>query len=429
MDNQSTGDRSRRDFIRASAAVGALTAAPAFLSGASVNDVIRVGLVGCGGRGTGAASQALSADDKAELYAVADISQDQIDKSLAALSEDHSAKLNVEKDRQYLGLDAYQKVIESDVDVVILATPPGFRPTHVRKVIETGRHLFCEKPISVDAPGVRSVLESSKMADEKGLTIVSGFCWRYSNYIQETFEQIENGAIGDIIAYYATYYTSPVKPMPPASERPPGMSDVQWQLANWYNFVWSCGDSIVEQAIHSADKIAWAMNDVPPVSCVGVGGRQVPAEGGNIYDHFEVNYIYENGVRAFLANRQMEGCHNENADYILGTKGTCTIGKGPLPRIEGETNWTFRGEKYNMYQREHDVLFAAIRRGTHINNGERMAKSTMLGIMGRMAAYTGQEITWEQAFNSEEKLFPDELRWDMDKPVRPIAIPGRTQFA
>ena len=232
-------------------------------------------------------------------------------------------------------------MIDSDVDVVLLATPPGFRPAHVRKVVEAGRHLFCEKPVAVDAPGVRSVLESSRMSVEKDLSIVAGFCWRYSDYIVETFEQIKSGAIGDIVAYYATYYTSPVKPMPPASERPEGMSDVQWQIANWYNFTWTCGDSLVEQAIHSADKIAWAMNDEPPISCVGNGGRQVPAEGGNIYDHFAINYLYPNNVRAFLANRQSEGCHNENADYIMGTKGVCTIGKGPIPRIEGETNWAY----------------------------------------------------------------------------------------
>ncbi len=425
MDKQASKAGTRRDFLKAGAALGA---APAILSGASVTNAIRVGLVGCGGRGTGAASQALAADDKAELVAMADISQEQIDQSLAALGERHAAKLNVDKDRQYLGLDAYQKVIDSDVDVVLLATPPGFRPAHVRRVVEAGRHLFCEKPVAVDAPGVRSVLESARLAEEKDLSIVAGFCWRYSNYIVETFDQIKNGAIGDIVAYYATYYTSPVKPMPPASERPEGMSDVQWQIANWYNFTWTCGDSLVEQAIHSADKIAWAMDDVPPISCVGSGGRQVPAEGGNIYDHFSINYLYENNVRAFLANRQSEGCHNENADYIMGTKGVCTIGKGPIPRIEGETNWAFRGEKYNMYQKEHDDLFAAVRRGTPINDGERMANSTLLGIMGRMAAYTGQEITWEQAFNSQEKLFPDELDWEGELAVRPMAIPGRTQF-
>jgi predicted dehydrogenase len=207
------------------------------------------------------------------------------------------------------------------------------------------------------------------------------------------------------------------------------MSDVEWQIRNWYNFVWICGDSLVEQAIHSVDKVAWAMHDEPPVSCVGVGGRTIPAEGGNIYDHFEINYIYPNGVRAFVANRQITGCYNENSDYILGTDGVLTIGRGPNPRIEGKTNWTFAGQEYNMYQREHDVFFAAVRKNQPQNDGKRMATSTLLGIMGRMAAYTGQQVTWEQAMNSQEKLVPDNLDWNGKLDVRPRAEPGITKLA
>jgi myo-inositol 2-dehydrogenase / D-chiro-inositol 1-dehydrogenase len=319
-------------------------------------------------------------------------------------------------------------VIHAGVDVVLLATPPGFRPQHLEACIDAGRHVFCEKPIATDAPGVRRVLAATDKAAEKKLNLVSGFCWRYNNMIQETFDQIEKGAIGKLVAYYATYYTNPVKPMPPASSRPAGMSDTEWQIRNWYNFVWLCGDSLVEQAVHSADKIAWAMHDQPPVSCVAVGGRMVPNEGGNIYDHFEVNYIYPNGARAFLANRQIPGCYNENSDYILGSDGTCTIGRGPVPRIEGKTNWTFTGQQYNMYQREHDVLFASIRKGDVINNGKRMATSTLLAMMGRMAAYTGQQITWEQALNSQQHLVPEKLDWNGKLDVMPIAVPGVTKF-
>jgi len=335
----------------------------------------------------------------------------------------------VEQPKQFLGLDAYQKVIGGGVDVVLLATPPGFRPYHLAACIDANRHVFCEKPISTDGFGVRSVLETSDRAKQKNLSLVAGFCWRYSNMILDTFKQMEDGAIGKSMAYYATYYTSPVKPMPPSNARPVGMSDVEWQIRNWYNFVWLCGDSLVEQAVHSADKIAWAMHDQPPVSCVGVGGRAIPAEGGNIFDHFEVNYIYPNGVRAFLASRQIEGCYNENADYIVGADGTCTIGRGPAPRIEGKQNWTWQGEKYDMYQREHDVLFASIRKGQPINDGKRMATSTLLAMMGRMAAYTGQEITWEQALNSQERLFPDHLDWNGKMDVAPRAQPGITKFS
>lgn len=413
----------RRDFLKASA-----LAFPAVLRGAQEAKPIKVGLVGCGGRGSGAAAQALKADDYAELHAVADIDQARIDSCLERLKKVAGPKVKVDPDRQFLGLDAFQKVIDSGVDVVLLATPPGFRPLHLRACIDAGKHVFCEKPVAVDAPGVRSVLETAKLATEKNLSLVTGFCWRYSNYIRATFDQVHQGAIGDIVAYYATYYTSPVKPMPPAADRPPGMSDVQWMIRNWYNFTWLSGDGLVEQAVHSVDKIAWAMKDAPPISCVAVGGRQIPAHGGNIFDHFEVNYLYPNNVRAFLGCRQMEGCYNENADYIMGSKGVVTIGRGPLPRITGQTTWTFEGQKNDMYQAEHDALFASIRQGKPINDGQWMATSTMLAIMGRMAAYTGQQITWDQALNSQEKLFPDTLDWNGTLTVPELARPGVTKF-
>lgn len=412
----------RRQFLKTAA-----LAFPAVLRGQDAKP-IKVGLVGCGGRGSGAAAQALKADDYAELTAVADVYIDRIDQSLARLQRVAGPKVKVSPERKFVGLDAYQKVIESGVDVVLLATPPGFRPQHLRACIEAGKHVFCEKPIAVDAPGVRHVLETTEMARKKGVSLVSGFCWRRSNYIQATFEQVHSGAIGDVLTYYATYYTSPVKPMPPASQRPAGMSDVEWQISNWYNFGWLCGDSLVEQTVHSVDKVAWAMRDEPPVSCVGVGGRQIPAEGGNIYDHFEISYVYPSGARTFVASRQQVGCYNENADYILGTKGRVTIGRGPLPRIEGEKTWTYEGQKNDMYQAEHDLLFAAIRQGKPINDGVWMATSTMLAVMGRMAAYTGQQVTWEQALNSQEKLGPDKLDWNMSLPVTPMAIPGVTKL-
>ena len=423
--------QARRDFLKAGALGTALSGFPSILSAQSTKS-IKVGLIGCGGRGTGAASQALNADDYAELTAVADVYQDRIDDSLNQLRKVGDGKINhkvkVDPKNQFVGLDAYQKLIDSGVDVVLLATPPGFRPQHLRAVIDAGKHVFCEKPVAVDAPGVRNVLETVKLAKQKNVSLVAGFCWRYSNYIKETFEQISSGAIGDIVTYYATYYTSPVKPMPDANERPAGMSDVEWQIRNWYNFGWLCGDSLVEQAVHSVDKVAWAMKDVPPVSCVATGGRQIPAKGGNIFDHFEVNYLYPNNVRAFVACRQMEGCYNENSDYILGTKGIATIGRGPMPRIEGEKKWTFQGTKYDMYQAEHDALFASIRQGKPLNDGVRMVTSTMLAIMGRMAAYTGQQVTWDQAMNSQEKLGPDKLDWNMSLPVTPVSLPGRNKI-
>jgi myo-inositol 2-dehydrogenase / D-chiro-inositol 1-dehydrogenase len=423
----------RREFLKqATGAVGAsfVSGFPAIISAQTITKAIKVGLVGCGGRGTGAATQALQADDQAELTAVADTDQLQIDKSLATLKavSKISERVKVDQGQQFVGLDAYKKVIDSGVDVVLLATPPGFRPPHLAACVDANKHVFCEKPVSTDATGIRWVLETSEKAKQKNLSLVSGFCWRYSNMIQDTFQQIFNGAIGRPVAYHATYYTNPVKPMPPENARPAGMSDMEWQIRNWYNFVWLCGDSIVEQAVHSADKIAWAMHDEPPVSCVGVGGRDIPAEGGNIYDHFEINYLYPSGLRAFLANRQIEGCYNETSDYILGADGTLTIGRGPIPRIEGKSKWSWSGSPYDMYQREHDVLFASIRKQQPVNDGKRMATSTLLAMMGRMAAYTGQEVTWEQALHSQEKLVPEHLDWNGTLPVPPRARPGITKL-
>lgn len=423
----------RRNFLKTTAgAAGVALAAgfPAIISAQTVSNAIKVGLVGCGGRGTGAASQALHADDYAELTAVADVDQSHVDRSLGTLKRISKIadRVKVEQPNQFLGLDAYQKVIDSGVDVVLLATPPGFRPTMLAACVDAGKHIFCEKPASTDPTGIRWVLESTEKATSKNISLVAGFCWRYNDMIEATVKQVQDGAIGRVVAYYATYYTNPVKPMPPASERPAGMSDTEWQIRNWYNFVWLCGDSLVEQAVHSADKIAWVMHDEPPVSCVAVGGRVIPAEGGNIYDHFEVNYIYPNGVRAFLANRQIVGCYNENSDYILGTDGTCTIGRGPTPKIEGKTNWTWTGQKYDMYQREHDLLFASIRKNQPINDGKRLATSTLLAILGRMAAYTGQQVTWDEALNSKEKLYPDNLDWNGSLPVPPRAEPGITKL-
>ena len=413
----------RRDVLRASA-----LAVPAVLSAAQATNALKVGLVGCGGRGTGAAAQALKADDFAELTAVADIDLERIDSSLATLGKVAGAKVKVEAAKKFVGLDAFEKVINSGVDVVLLATPPGFRPQHLRRCIEAGKHVFCEKPVATDAPGIRNVLETAKLAKEKNLSLVAGFCWRYHNVIKATFDQVAAGAIGNMMAYYATYYTSPVKPMPPANTRPAGMSDVEWQIRNWYNFGWLSGDGLVEQAVHSVDKIAWAMKDRPPVSCTAVGGRQIPAHGGNIFDHFEVNYLYPDGVRAFMGCRQIEQCYNENADYILGTEGVCTIGRGARPRITGKTTWAFEGTPYDMYQAEHDALFASIRQGKPLNDGERMTTSTMLAIMGRMAAYTGQQLTWEQALNSQERLVPDTIDWGGSLAELPLARPGVTKF-
>jgi myo-inositol 2-dehydrogenase / D-chiro-inositol 1-dehydrogenase len=431
---------SRREFIRASgAATAGLVAAPFVLTGRSAElspgDTIRVGLVGCGGRGSGAAMQAMRADSSVQLVAVADAFESSLQNGLreikaTAEKEQMGEKIKVSPEKCFVGLDAYQKLIDSGVDLVILATPPGFRPQHLQAAVAAGKHTFCEKPMATDGPGVRSVLASVAEAKKKNLAIVAGFCWRYDTARREFFKRVHDGALGDVRAMYHTYYTGPVKPMPPASARKEGMTDVEWQLRNWYNFSWLSGDGYTEQCVHSVDKMAWTMNDVPPLSCTAVGGRQTPNNEGNIFDHIEVNYEFANGVRGFVVHRQIPNCHSGTIDYIMGAKGNGYIGRRQRIAVEitGETEWQSEKAPRDMYQVEHDELFASIRNGKPINDGVRMAHSTLMGIMGRMAAYTGQEIKWEQAMNSQERLVPENLTWDMPLPITPVPIPGKTKF-
>ncbi|MDB6109248.1 MAG: oxidoreductase domain protein [Pedosphaera sp.] len=425
---------SRRDFLKTSAVIGGVLAAPAMLPGnlfgAGNSDTLRVGLIGCGGRGTGAAGQALSADKNVVLVAVGDVFESQVKSSLESLRAEHADKVKVDPDHCFIGLDAYQKVIDSGVDVVLLATPPGFRPQHLKAAVAAGKHIFCEKPVATDGPGIRSVLESVEEAKKKKLALVAGFCWRYNLAERALFQRIHDGEIGDVRVVYGNYYTGTVKPMPPASDRPAGMTDVEWQLHNWYNFGWLSGDSLVEQAVHAVDWMCWAMKDVPPIKAVAVGGRQIPAQGGNIFDHFEVNYEYADGARGFLGARQIPECVNDNKATIFGTKGEGhELGFAGMPFIKGANAWKYKGPRPNMYQVEHDEMFASIRAGNPINDGVRLAHSTLTAIMGRMAAYTGQEITWEQALNSKEELVPANLAWDTKLTAAPMAMPGKTKFA
>jgi myo-inositol 2-dehydrogenase/D-chiro-inositol 1-dehydrogenase len=432
--NHIQSSTSRRDFIKTStsATVGGVFAAHLAFpqkTFAANSDTLKVGLVGCGGRGTGAAGQALNADPNVVLTAVADVFEGQCHNSLNSLKADAKigSRVKVDPDHIFVGLDGFQKVIQSGVDVVLLASPPGFRPQHLKAAIAAGKHVFCEKPVATDSPGVRSVLESSAEAKKKNLTLVSGFCWRYDLPRREFYKRIHDGAIGEIRAIHATYLTGPVKPMPSSKDRPAGMGDVEWQLKNWYNFTWLSGDGLVEQACHSIDKIAWAMKDVPPVKAVGNGGRQIPNNEGCIFDHIDVFYEYEDGARASMAQRQISNCYSDNSDYLMGATGFGTIKGWADPIIKGATAWKYRGEKNDMYQTEHNELFASIRSGNPINNGTWMAHSTLMAIMGRTAAYTGQEVTWEEALNSKEQLVPANLTWDGKLALPPMAVPGKSK--
>jgi myo-inositol 2-dehydrogenase / D-chiro-inositol 1-dehydrogenase len=441
--SQSIVTSSRRQFLKTSgaAALGSALASPLILTrtasgAASSSQTLKIGLVGCGGRGSGAAAQALSTGPDVVLTAMGDVFEGRVKGSRQSLAADPNfgKRVQVPDNACFVGLDAYQKVIDSGVDVVLLASPPGFRPQHLRAAVEAGKHVFCEKPMATDAPGVRSVMESAAKAKEKNLALVAGFCWRYHPARRAFYEKIHQGAIGKVRAIYATYLTSPVKPMPPASSRPAGMSDVEWQVANWYNFAWLSGDGLVEQACHSIDKIAWAMNGVLPLKAVATGGRQFPNNEGNIFDHIDVFYEFPDGVRAFMAQRQISNCYSDNSDFVMGSDGVGTIKGWSEPTITGKENWRYanpggpNGPKPDMYQVEHDELFASIRKGKPINDGVWMAHSTLMALMGRMAAYTGKEISWTDALNSQEKLVPDNLTWDMSLPIKPLAMPGMTEF-
>ncbi len=425
---------SRRQFLKTSSAVAvgsALAGSLAFTEKASAaNAVLKVGLVGCGGRGSGAAAQALSTGENVVLTAMGDVFDDCLQRSRKNLAgENFGSRVKVPDSACFVGLDAYQKVINSGVDVVILATPPGFRPQHLRAAVEAGKHVFCEKPVATDAFGVRSVLESAAKAKEKNLSLVVGYCWRYHPSRRAFYQKVHQGAIGSIRAIYATYLTGPVKPMPPVSRRRPGVTDVEWQLRNWYNFAWLSGDGLVEQACHSIDKIAWGMNGVLPRKAVATGGRQFPNNEGNIFDHIDVFYEFPDGVRAFMAQRQISGCYSDNSDYLLGSTGVGTIKNWSDPVITGKESWQYSGgSKEDMYQVEHNELFAAIRSGKPINDGVWGAHSTLMALMGRMAAYTGKEVSWDEALNSQEKLVPDDLTWDMKLPIKPMAMPGQTKL-
>jgi len=322
-------------------------------------------------------------------------------------------------------------VIDAGVDVVLLASPPGFRPAHLRYAVEKKKHIFCEKPMATDSAGIRHVMESVRMSKEAKLNLVAGYCWRYSFPQQEFFKRINEGEIGEVLAMYGTYLTGPVKPMQSPAQRKDGVGDLEWQMRNWMNFTWLAGDGYVEQCIHTVDKMMWAFGDKPPAKVVANGGRVHPNYEGNIFDHMTATYEWANGARGVIAQRQIANCYSDNSDYLLGGKGKGWNGwsNSYFKNADGSNGWRYRGEKPDMYVVEHQHLYKAIRNGELHNDGDRMVNSTLAGIMGRLAAYTGQEVTWEQALNSQIKLVPDNLSWDMKLPIEPLPVPGKTKLS
>lgn len=427
---------SRRSFLKTSAVAAGLAAVPHVY--AAGDDVIRVGLIGCGstrgGRGRGAAENCVSAGANVKLVAMGDLFRDNLEYTRKYLTGKlGEGKVDVPAERCFVGWDAYQKVIDSGVDLVILASPPGFRPQHFQAAVAAGKHIFAEKPVAVDGPGVRAVLKACEEAKAKRLSVVSGLCWRYDTGMREVMKRVHAGELGDILTLQCTYNTGALWNFP----RQKDWSDMEWQVRNWLYFTWLSGDFNVEQHIHSLDKMAWAMKDEYPVKAVGVGGRQVRTspDYGHIFDHHSVTYEFKSGAKLFSQCRQQEKCASDVSDHLWGTKGVChieTSGRFTVKPHHAGVAWTYRKSKESgdpgMYQNEHNELIASIRNGTPINNGEYMTKSTLMAIMGRMATYTGQVITWEQALNSTEDLRPAKYEFG-SLPVPPVAQPGVTRFS
>jgi len=425
-----SNDTSRREFLKTSAmASGALAASVLTNAHAQqTNDTIRVGLVGCGGRGSGAIEQCLRADANVRLVAVSDTFRDRANSCLTGLRNNEAVrnKVDVPDERVFIGLEGYQQVIQN-ADLVLLATPPGFRPIHIRAVVAARKHLFTEKPVAVDGPGVRAVLAAFDEANRHNLTVVAGTQRRYQTGYLESMQRIHDGAVGTITSGRCYWNQGGLW----HRERAANMTDVEWQIRNWLYFTWLSGDHIVEQHVHNLDVINWAIR-AHPVKCNALGGRQVRTAElyGNIFDHFAVDYEYPNQVHVMSMCRQIPGTPGNVSESVRGTRGVCDMAAGPrLYRITGERAWTMPRDNDNEpYQAEHVALFESIRgrRRERINDLRNVAESTLTAIMGRMSAYTGQEVTWERALNSQLALVPERVTWDMRMPVPAIAVPGVT---
>ena len=408
---------SRRTFLKTSSI--AMSGLASHVHATANDQSIRVGLVGCGGRGLGAAINAAKADPNVRITALADLFQPSIDRAAGALAKTVPGQFQVPPEHVFVGFESYQQILTTDIDVVLLASPPHYRPDHMEAAVSAGKHIFCEKPVAVDPVGVRRVEQASKRAAAKGLNLVSGLCWRYDRGMQETVQRIHDGQIGRIVSTQADYLTNSLW----TKVRKPTMSEMEYQCFNWYNYIWLSGDHIVEQFIHSLDKAMWLRADEPPVRAYGMGGRQqrTPVLNGNIYDHFCVTYEWADGTRTHANTRQMRGCKNQTEDFVFGTDGSAELIKH---HIHGHQDWSFNGNEVQMHQAEQNELFRAIRgeRET-INNGDYMCKSTLMAILGREVCYTGREMTWEQITSSTQDLRPANYEWG-DGPQVKVPQPG-----
>jgi myo-inositol 2-dehydrogenase / D-chiro-inositol 1-dehydrogenase len=434
--NQTAAQLTRRNFLQTTSAaagglvLGGLSAERA--AHAQGSDTIKIALVGCGGRGSGAAAQALSTQGNVKLIAMADAFRDRLDGSLKEISKQHEDKVDVPEEHKFIGFDAYKDAIKL-ADVVILATPPGFRPIHFEEAVKQGKNIFMEKPVAVDGPGVRRVLAAAEEAKKKNLKVGVGLQRHHQIGYLETMKRLHDGAIGDIVAMRAYWNDGGVW----VKERIPGETEMQYQMRNWYYFVWLCGDHICEQHIHNLDVINWVKNGYP-IRCHGMGGRQVRTgkQYGEIFDHHAVEFEYEDGSRLFSQCRHIRGCWSSVSEHVIGTKGKCDVSGYA---ITGPNSWRLsredrdREKARSPYQIEHDDLFDAIRKDKPYNEAFNGAMSSLTAIMGRSATYSGKIIEREEVLKSEIALVPSKYAWDGIPPTQPdengfypIPIPGAT---
>jgi predicted dehydrogenase len=410
---------SRRDFLVRSAAGAAALTIPkgVFAQG---KDQIKVGVIGCGGRGTDACVNALNADPATVIWAMGDLFPERLEGSRTHLEKNFGDRVQA-KDRSFLGWDNHKFVCMTEVDYVILTAPPVFRHIHFPHAVEMGKHIFCEKPVATDAPSVRIMHAASDLATEKKLNVVAGTQRRHDPAYRECIQRIQDGQMGEIVACYAYWNQGGLWDI----ARTPNMSDMEWQIRNWLYFTWTAGDIIVEQHIHNQDVCHWAKGKFP-VKAISLAGRQTrtDAKYGHIFDHFATEFEYDDGTKLISMCRQQDGTASRVSERIVGTKGSSDANS----IIRGANAWRWEGKRPNPYVEEHKNLIASMRgKQAYINEGRQVTDTTLSSIMGRMAGYTGKEITWEQALNSQESLVP--TRWEFgDHPVAEVAMPGRTEF-
>ena len=424
--DQISGPVTRRTFIKsASVAAGALAATHASIPGAwaAGSDEIRIGLIGAGGRGTGAVQNAIKSSKGVRLVAMAELFPDRLADSRKTLADKVGAAATVPNDRAFTGLDGYKAVLQSDANYIILATPPGFRPEHLKASIEAGKHIFTEKPVAVDGPGIKTCLSLVDVAAPKKLLVGCGLQRHHQQGYLDTMARIHDGAIGDIVAARAYWNQGALW----NRGRKPEWSDTEWQLRNWYYFAWLCGDHIVEQHVHNIDVVNWAMK-AHPVRATGTGGRQVRTgpEWGHIYDHFAVDFEYENGVHLFSMCRQQEGTAGSVSEALVGSKGRCQVNDYKITGPNAFDGTAIKRKELDPYQQEHTDFIASIRKGEPLSELKWVTESTASAIMGREAAYTGKVVTFDDVVNSPTVLAPPSIDLSANLPTPPVPMPGGT---